>query len=181
MLPEFNDKRLKISFIIPIAIAVCSTFFKIGFFMALLITLAETFMFWLLIVMFAEIFIYLNPTDREAKWKEMSYFANIAIIPLFLTGCLLPAVRNMRDAAFPADDSWASMQALTNNIGFQILVQLPNIIAIITTVLIILLLAISINKIHEVDILKSILFSIAIGVLAFTVSTVIVAYPFSLL
>ena len=178
MLPEFNEKRLKISFVIPITIAISSTFFKIGFFMALLITLVETFMFWLLIVMLSEIFIYLNPTERGAKWKEMSYYANLAIIPLFLTGCLLPIIRNMRDAAFPADNTWASMQLISGDIMFQMLVQLPNIIAIITTVLIILLLAISITELHEVDFLKSVLFSIAIGVLAYTVSSVIAGVPF---
>jgi len=146
--------------------------------MALLITLVETFMFWLLIVMFTEIFIYLNPTEREAKWKEMSYYANITIIPLFLTGCLLPTVRNMRDAAFPADNTWASMQLISGDLTFQMLVQLPNIIAIITTVLIILLLTISITEIHEIDFLKSLLFSIAVGVLAYTISSVIAAVPF---
>ncbi|MHA1343852.1 MAG: hypothetical protein ACTSQG_07690, partial [Promethearchaeota archaeon] len=71
-------------------------------------------------------------------------------------------------------------QSLSENIGYQILVQLPNIIAITTIILIILMLAIAIHEVHEVEYLKSILFATTIGILAFTISTVIAGIPFGM-
>ncbi|MHA1293700.1 MAG: hypothetical protein ACTSQJ_13660, partial [Promethearchaeota archaeon] len=174
-------KRLKISFLIPVFIVLFSTLFKIGsFFMNLLITFLEIFLFWALIVFFIELFINLNITERQSKWKETAFATNIAILPLFLTGCLLPAVRNWRDIQFPSNNDWETMQSLSENIGYQILVQLPNIIAITTIILIILMLAIAIHEVHEVEYLKSILFATTIGILAFTISTVIAGIPFGM-
>jgi len=122
----------------------------------------------------------LNATEREPKVKIMGFYSNIVLIPLFLTGVLLPIIRNIRDGLFPVQSNWETLQALSTDLSYQFYVQFPNIIAIITVILIIALLSMAIHEAHEIEYLKAILFSTAIGILAFTISTVLAGIPFGM-
>lgn len=184
MFPEYSDKKFLISFVIPISLAIFSTlariYFPSSFGMTLVIISLETFFFWGLLVILVELFMFLNVTERESEVKLMGFYSNIVIIPMFLTGVLLPVIRNVRNGLFPDQNDWNTITALSTDLTYQFYVLLPNVIAIITVILIILLLAIAVHEAHEVEYLKAIIFSTAIGILAFTVSTVLAGLPFGM-
>ncbi|MHA1731008.1 MAG: hypothetical protein ACTSU5_03650 [Promethearchaeota archaeon] len=176
--PEYTEPRLRLSFLVPTLVTLGTTAFKQGFWMALLITALEVFLFCVFSMLFVEGFLAVNRTKRGVKWKRTLFGTNLASISLGFSGVLIPITRMERDICFPSGASVDAFREASANLGYQALLVMPTVWAACAIVTFLFLLALSIHVTHGVEFLKALVFAVPVGILAFTTGSVVAGAPF---
>lgn len=173
MFPEYNDKRLGISFLIPVGISLGAAIFKENYLISFLISIVDIMFFWLVILLAVGLITRLKKKRIENRWKMMMFLTNLVILPLLIIEILNPGLYSLRDAMMPKGSDWDSIGSVHNDLFYKTLIILPTILFIVAAGLIVALLSLSIYESQRIDTLKCILIAQVSVIMAFFLADIL--------
>jgi len=176
MFPEYTDKRLALSFLIPLGVSLGAAIFKINYPVSFLISIIDIMFFWLVILLAVGLFTRLKKNRIENRWKTMMFLTNLVILPLLIIEILNPGLRLIHDSMMPQESNWESIASVHNDFFYKILIFLPTILFIIAAGLIVALLSLSIYESQNIHALKSLLIAHVSVIMAFFLGDVLAGF-----
>ena len=175
MFPRYNYKTLIISLSILILTGI---FFPIlsypldgTVFLSILLSLAQTFAFYGLILLFINLILHFDRKRRDYKWREFAATCGISFIPLLIYNILIPIINNEKatNMAFAWDINLIRVNSLSDS--FQILFFFSKLITILCVFFFFILVSFSVRDTFNLEFIKAVYLCVFIIILTYLLSS----------
>lgn len=176
----------KISWVIPAAWVVIKTIFRTltpdATGIALLMSLADVLSLEFLLLVFTYLFLQLSPHPRAREWLKLSFYVNLAFIPLATSDIAIPLAQRAADAQFPSFANgydFANLAAATSNAGYVFVVYGPYIWMAVCTIAFLALFIPGEKQCLEMKWYNVIPFAITVALISWALGSVLAGLPFT--
>ncbi|MHA1298503.1 MAG: hypothetical protein ACTSO9_03570 [Candidatus Helarchaeota archaeon] len=174
MFPKYNVKTLILSLSVVtltgITFPILSYPINYSIFISILLSLAQNFAFWGLILLFVNLVLHFDRKRREYKWKEFGMACGISFIPLLIYNILIPVISNQKaqNLVFAWDINLIRVSTSTDS--FQILFFLSKLITVLCVFFFFLILSFAIRDTFNLELIKAIYLCVFIVILTYLLS-----------